>query len=130
MLDWRLTGAQNLAFFARARRGAHPDWREVADLTATKLGARHLLAKRTGQCSTGQRRRLMLCAAFASLAPLVLLDEPFEDLDEEGRDTLARACIEWTEGGGTVLFASPDLTDAPPTDVVIDLRTDGKAGEA
>jgi ABC-2 type transport system ATP-binding protein len=121
MLDWRLTGARNLEFFARAGNGSSADWRHGIEEAVVRLGAVDLMSKQTGTCSTGQRRRLMLCAAFSSGAPVVLLDEPFEDLDERGRSDLQRACAEWADGGGTVICASPDLAGALPTESVIPL---------
>jgi ABC-type multidrug transport system ATPase subunit len=121
MLDWRLTGAQNLAFFARACNGSSADWRDRIEETTTRLGATDLMSKQAGACSTGQRRRLMLCAAFSSRAPLLLLDEPFEDLDEAGRGELQSACAAWADGGGTVIFAAPDPAGAPACENVMRL---------
>jgi ABC-2 type transport system ATP-binding protein len=113
MLNWRLTGRQNLSFFAELA-GAPPD---AVDTAGGLLDAAALLDKLFGECSTGQRRRLMLAAGFVARPPVVLLDEPFADLDEPGRDTIARACRAWAGASGVVVYAAPTLSDGPPADL-------------
>jgi heme exporter protein A len=56
--------------------------------------------------STGQLRRARLARVVATRAPLWLLDEPLNGLDDEGTDCLARAISEHRERGGAVLAAS------------------------
>ncbi len=56
--------------------------------------------------STGQLRRARLARVVASGAPLWLLDEPLNGLDDDGTDRLARAISEHRERGGAVLAAS------------------------
>ncbi|MFA5698362.1 MAG: ABC transporter ATP-binding protein [Sphaerochaeta sp.] len=47
-----------------------------------------------GELSGGERKRVLLAAAEAIDAPFWILDEPFDDLDEEGRVHLARVIKE------------------------------------
>ena len=56
--------------------------------------------------STGQRKRAVLARVAASGAPLWLLDEPANGLDEAGLDCLAAAVSAHRAGGGAVLAAS------------------------
>lgn len=122
MLNWRLTGRQNLEFFARIagrRRAFVPA--AVRD-AAAMLDAVDLLDKHVGECSTGQRRRLMLATGFVSCAPVILLDEPYADLDRDGRDAVAAAARHWADAGGIVMYAAPVEEDGPPADVVFGLR--------
>lgn len=56
--------------------------------------------------STGQRKRAALARVAASGAPLWLLDEPANGLDEEGLERLANAIAAHRAGGGGVLVAS------------------------
>ncbi|MBA3691706.1 MAG: ABC transporter ATP-binding protein [Actinobacteria bacterium] len=107
MLHWRLTGAQNLGFFARLAGAAGPRLEADVRFAAAALDAEDLLQRKVGECSMGQRRRLMLAVGFLARAPVVLLDEPDADLDEDGRDAVEAACRSWADHGGVVVFASP-----------------------
>jgi ATP-binding cassette subfamily C protein CydC len=48
--------------------------------------------------SAGQRRRLLLARALIGSSPIILLDEPTENLDANYSDTLLQALL--TGGGG------------------------------
>ena len=117
MLNWRLTGRENLRFFARIR-GAAGDVDAAVVAAAQTTGSVGLLDKRAGECSTGQRRRLILAVAFLGSPPVVLIDEPFSDLDEEGCMAVDAACRAWSTAGGLVLYAAPRRVDGPRADVV------------
>jgi heme exporter protein A len=56
--------------------------------------------------STGQRKRAMLARVLSSGAPLWLLDEPANGLDDEGLERLSAAMAEHRRSGGAVLAAS------------------------
>ena len=56
--------------------------------------------------STGQRKRASLARVVSSGAPLWLLDEPTNGLDEEGRALLAAAMSEHRASGGAILAAT------------------------
>ena len=89
---------------------AHGD--EAPDAHAASLLDEVGLAGAAGQLpaglSSGQRRRLVLATCFARPRVLVLLDEPEQRLDREGRRWLTgRLLAEKREGRG-VLFASHD----------------------
>jgi ABC-type multidrug transport system ATPase subunit len=113
MLHWRLTGEHDLRFFA-ALAGVGASVREAEISSAVEaLDASDLRERTVGECSTGQRRRLMLAAAFVTGAPVVLLDEPYSDLDRRGRDAVAAACTAWTKAGGVVVYAAPEPGDGP-----------------
>ena len=89
---------------------------------ASAVDAEPLLERRVGECSMGQRRRLMIAVGFLSAAPVVLLDEPDADLDDEGRSAVDGVCRSWAEGGGVVVFASPNAVSAIASDTVMRLR--------
>lgn len=122
MLNWRLTGAQNLAFFSRlaGSRGREIGWNLAR--VATALDAETLLERRVGECSMGQRRRLMIAVGFLSAAPVVLLDEPDADLDDEGCEAVDALCRSWADAGGVVVFACPNTGSGLASDTVIRLR--------
>jgi heme exporter protein A len=56
--------------------------------------------------STGQRKRAVLARVVASGAPLWLLDEPANGLDDDGRARLEAAIAAHRSGGGAILAAS------------------------
>lgn len=65
---------------AQARR--YPAWREdVLQSLVTSLGLTEHVHKSLFMLSTGSRRKVMLAASIASMAPWVLWDQPFASLD-------------------------------------------------
>jgi ABC-type Mn2+/Zn2+ transport system ATPase subunit len=92
---------------------------------ARAVGAEHLLGRRVGECSTGQRRRLMIAGALAGRFPVLLLDEPLEDLDAWGRDAVAAVVRDWTGEGGVVIMAAPSAAELPPAGRTIMLGAEG-----
>ncbi|MBY6677973.1 ABC transporter ATP-binding protein [Rhodococcus sp. BP-332] len=74
--------------------------------------------------SSGQRRRLVLASAFVRPRRVLVLDEPEQHLDSDGRAWLARTLAAEKEAGVAVLFVSHDraIVDAV-ADVVVDADT-------
>lgn len=127
MLNWRLTGEQNLRFFARLRGTPRSSIRDAVVAAALALDAGDLLDQPVGVCSTGQRRRLMLATAVVGPAPVALLDEPYADLDAEGRATVEQLCAARAAAGGVVVYAAPNPDDGPPPHLVVDVRATAAA---
>ncbi len=72
--------AYGLAARGFARRESHRrahEWLEI-------FGVEHLAHRRCGRLSGGERRRVALARAFAAQPSLMLLDEPFAELDQQG----------------------------------------------
>ena len=75
------------------------------------MGVERLVHRRCRHLSGGERRRVALARALAIPADLLLLDEPFADLDEPGIDLVCRALSALPRA--TILIASPvPLPDA------------------
>ncbi|MEV4638724.1 ATP-binding cassette domain-containing protein [Actinoplanes sp. NPDC049548] len=58
--------------------------------------------------SSGQKQRLTLALALLRPSRLMILDEPEQRLDPEGRAAVAAMLAAYREGGGTLLMASHD----------------------
>ncbi|GIF03063.1 ABC transporter ATP-binding protein [Actinoplanes siamensis] len=58
--------------------------------------------------SSGQKQRLTLAMALLRPSSLLILDEPEQRLDPEGRDTVARMLTDYLSTGGSLLMASHD----------------------
>lgn len=65
------------------------------------------------QLSGGMKRRASLVRAFINRPPLLLMDEPFQSLDEPTANTLRDILLElWRETKPTVLFVTHTLREA------------------
>lgn len=68
------------------------------------------------------RRRLGLARALVGGGRLVLLDEPSEGLDSDGRQTVYQRLIDLARGGRTLIIATHDEKIIAGASVVIDLN--------
>jgi zinc/manganese transport system ATP-binding protein len=79
----------------------------AAALAQVGLGA---LARRpVGSLSAGQFQRLMFARAIAQDAPVLLLDEPFNAVDEPTAAELLAIVLRWHAQGRTVVVVAHDL---------------------
>lgn len=99
-----LTPRQHLDLLLRSFPGATAPADAEGLLGAAGLAGRLDLA--AGALSAGQRRRLLLVAAFARPHEVLLLDEPERALDDGGREWLARLITKDTAAGAAVMVAS------------------------
>jgi ABC-2 type transport system ATP-binding protein len=106
-----LTARENLAAFgaAAALRGgvlrARVDW--AIDWAGLGAVARHQVCTLSG----GMARRLNLACAILHRPPLLLLDEPTEGIDAEGRARLWEMLEELRLAGSTILHCSHHFDD-------------------
>jgi heme exporter protein A len=95
-LDHELPLARALAF-----------WEQPSAVTAmVAMGLTALADVPVRLLSTGQLKRASLARVAASGAPLWLLDEPLNGLDQDGLDRLDALIDSHRQGGGAVLVAS------------------------
>jgi energy-coupling factor transporter ATP-binding protein EcfA2 len=83
--------------------GVAPD--EIMSV-ARSWGLAPLLQNPLENLSGGQRRRCLLSACLHSKAEVLTLDEPFAELDREGRDVLHRALTQRVKDGHGLLLIS------------------------
>ena len=103
-----------------------PDAREIVADLIEEFGLADRADALPDALSSGQRRRLLLAAAFARPRSLLVLDEPEQRLDAGMRNRLADRLVDERDQGGAVLLASHDplLVERAATAVVL-LTDDG-----
>jgi len=92
---------------------------DTVDEALDYVGMQKARNKTLGLLSGGQRQRVFLAYALARLAPLVLLDEPRQNLDERGDQLVADATEHWRKAGTAVVTATHDPTEAAHADQVL-----------
>ncbi|MRG59033.1 ATP-binding cassette domain-containing protein [Agromyces sp. CFH 90414] len=80
----------------------------VADALAA-VGLTELAKRRFGDLSGGQRQRGLLARALAGEPSLLLLDEPFNGLDQQNRDALIQTLRDLKARGVAVIVSTHDL---------------------
>ena len=112
LLPW-LTLRENLLLPLRFAdvRGANRSER-LRELNARYNLVRVPLDNLPAQSSGGQKQRTCIARAVLTHSPLVLMDEPFSALDEEGRDDLFRLVDLLRSEGCLVIVVVHDLDDA------------------
>jgi beta-exotoxin I transport system ATP-binding protein len=102
----RMTGAQHLAWFARARGTNHAS---ATDDLVDRFGIE--MDRPVGELSKGNRQKVGLLLAFAHVPELVILDEPTSGLDPLMQAEFERLVRDTTAGGRTILLSSHSLAE-------------------
>ncbi len=102
MLYDELGGMENLAYFARLY-GASAAQCEAA---MSEVGLDPALVRATGQYSQGMRQRLALARALLHGPRLLLLDEPFSNLDAQSAEHMVAALRRYSDAGNCVLLVT------------------------
>ena len=89
-----------------------------------QLGLEKRLLHYPHQLSVGQKRRVALARALVMDPPIVIADEPTNDLDAESRNSVADALFDRCAQGGILLFATHDEELASRATRI--MRLDGK----
>jgi ABC-type multidrug transport system ATPase subunit len=79
----RLTGRENLLFYARLRSRNERAARADVDAIANELEIAHFLSQRVSGYSTGMNQQLGFARALLAAPLVLLLDEPTRSLDDE-----------------------------------------------
>lgn len=101
-----MTAYESLAMLTRFDRGIEAKC-IPAVLERVGLAARSHNATRT--FSAGMQRRLTIARLLLTSPDLVLLDEPFTQLDPEGVDLMTEVVCELKQGGATIVMSTHDI---------------------
>jgi heme exporter protein A len=93
---------ENLKFESHLRAQSGEDFDEVCK----RLDIDRLKRLPLRALSAGQQRRVALARMLMSKVPLWLMDEPFTNLDREGRALVMDLTTEHLEGGGMCIMAA------------------------
>jgi ABC-2 type transport system ATP-binding protein len=109
---WRLSGRQNLEFFAALHGLDRRAARAATGELLARVGLHDAGDQLFGEYSSGMRLRLSLARALLGQPRLLLLDEPTRSIDPAGADEF-RGLIESyvRESGGAAVVASHDLEE-------------------
>lgn len=97
-----LTLSENLRFESALR----PRSRVSMDVAIERLDLARLVRLPLRALSAGQQRRVALARMLLSAAPLWLMDEPFANLDRNGRKLVRRLVTEHVTNGGLCVMAA------------------------
>jgi ABC-type sugar transport system ATPase subunit len=103
----------NLSFGLMTRRIGSEVGNVLVQQVADQLQLASVLKRFPAQLSGGQKARVALGRALASVRPVLLLDEPFSGLDAPLRVALRETLVEIQASQGfTLLFITHDIDDA------------------
>ena len=114
LMPW-LTVSDNVRLAVRA---AHPDWTRAAvtewvDRYVSMVGLAGAEHKRPAALSGGMRQRVGLARAFSTEPKVLLLDEPFAQIDALTRGVIQDELMRmWTVSRNTVFMVTHDVDEA------------------
>ena len=106
-----LSGLENLDLFGRLYR--IPERRERIGMVLERFGLWEARNERVEAYSRGMTQRLALCRALLHEPDLLVLDEPYTGLDEQGTDVLDRE-LEELAGTKTLVVSTHDPVRLEP----------------
>jgi ABC-2 type transport system ATP-binding protein len=111
----RLTPIEHLYLVAAQRGLSRTDGRAASESMLELVDLTNFTNSAVSTLSRGQQRRLAMALALVHDPPIILLDEPFEGVDETGRGEIASVLLELHSMAKTLLIATQSPSDV--TDV-------------
>lgn len=106
LLYEELSGMENLRFFARLY-GIRSDQPLIQAME--RVGLDPKLERRVGQYSQGMRQRLSLARAIFHSPRLLLLDEPFSNVDPDSAAAIAKLLAAMRDEGTTIVLVTHQI---------------------
>jgi len=108
-----ITVGANIAFGMEVKGTPSADVKKATNEMAELLGIAHLLDRKPGKLSGGEKQKVALARALAIKPPLLLLDEPLSALDAGARESLQQELKRLQhELGVTVIHVTHDFEEA------------------
>lgn len=111
-----------MGFFRRPQKPDH----EVVDRAIRLLGLEDLRKRPIGTLSGGQQQKAMIAQNIAKEPDIMLLDEPFSNLDFSTREFVTRVLEGLAAKGMPILMVSHAFDDLPDRKIRIAIMNDGK----
>jgi NitT/TauT family transport system ATP-binding protein len=112
LLPWR-TAVDNVAVVLRPKGRDRREAREVARVWLEKVGLKGFADYHPAELSGGMAQRVSIARAFAVEPDLLLLDEPFSNMDASLKSSLMRLLSTMiAERPTTVVYVTHDLIEA------------------
>ena len=111
---WRLSGRDNLRFFARLYDVPGPRIESRIDELLERVELSHAAGQRFSGYSSGMKQRLAVARALLHDPPILLMDEPTRSLDPASSLSLREFIRDELKGrlGKTILIATHNLREA------------------
>ncbi len=111
---WRLTGRQNLNFFAVLYNLTGREKRQRIQYLLKFVGLEDKADSEVMKYSSGQKQRLALARALLSDADILLMDEPTQHLDPLAAAAFVRMAVDVLNGkeGKTIIWSTHNLKEA------------------
>jgi ABC-type multidrug transport system ATPase subunit len=105
-----------------ARLHGRSDWSDTADDLLERFALTERADHLPSTFSRGLKQKAAVCLAFVRPFDVLVVDEPFVGLDNNGRDELLALFDDVHELGKTVLVATHELTTVAASERVVALR--------
>jgi len=111
-LYWKLTGRENLEYFAALYHLQHSDIRKRIDYLLQLLGLSDRENTVVENYSTGMRIRLSFAKALLNEAPVLLFDEPTASLDPQSSRLIRDIIRDLKKDGYAVILTTHNMDEA------------------
>ncbi len=126
MLYDELTAVENLRYFA----SLYPDQKCLTPEEALRqVGLDPALPRTLGQYSQGMRQRTSLARVLLPIPELLLLDEPFSNMDVESVQQMVELLAGFRQGNRTIVITTHQRDSAAPiADWILRLKAGRRSG--
>jgi len=111
-LYWRLTGRENLQYFADLYRVPSRSQRQLINQLLDMTGLDQAADRRVETYSKGMRQRLSIARALVNGPEVLFLDEPTVGLDPVGAQTVRELIAHLADQGSTIVLTTHYMSEA------------------